>query len=147
MKSLEELAAQKGTQWKMWAGPCFPSEPATAASVVYIESRLQIRLPQDFVEFSRLAPDYGVWFGSIGEDYDSHNHLLRLNEEFRRPDDWRAALSDRWVMLNHGHDGDCDCWDVSADGDPEHSIWYVDVETQAEPVLIATTFKDYLERS
>lgn len=68
-----------------------------------------MRLPSLFVEVARACPAYGGWFGSIGDDFDSHNHLLAINRSFRD-----QGLSPRYVLLNHGHDGDCDAWDTAA---------------------------------
>ena len=62
-----------------------------------------------FVEIARASPRYGGWFGSIGEDFESPNHLLSINRCFRE-----EGLPARYVLLNHGHDGDCDAWDTAA---------------------------------
>ncbi|SRR5579862_339038 len=146
MKTLEELAAWKIKEWMPWTCSWYPSKPATEKSVAHIESILKITLPRDFVEFSRLAHNYGVWFGSIGDDYDSHNHLLNLNAAFHQPDDGSLALPDQWVLINHGHDGDCDCLDVSSGVRPEYPIYYISVGSSDEPILRASTFREYLER-
>jgi len=145
MKTLEELAAWKTKKWMPWTCSWYPSKPATEASVTHIESALQVALPRNFVEFSKLVHNYGVWFGSIGDDYDSHNHLLRLNEAFHQPEDGDIALPERWVLINHGHDGDCDCFDVSGGSSPEYPIYYINVESPGEPVLMGKTFQEYLE--
>lgn len=146
MKTLEELAAWKTKQWMPWTGSWYPSKPATKESVAFIENALKILLPRDFVEFSRLVYNYGVWFGSIGDDYDSHNHLLRLNEAFHQAENGGIALPEGWVLINHGHDGDCDCLDVSSGSGSEYLIYYINVECPREPVLMARTFREYLEK-
>src|ERR1051326_5972771 len=110
MSTLEQLAALKKQKWLPWACNRYPSKPATDDSVAFIEKALNFRIPRDFVELSRLADNYGVWFGSIGDDYQSHNHLLNLNKAFHDPDlqaeASSIALSPNWVLINHGHDGD-----------------------------------------
>src|SRR5277367_462526 len=127
MKTLEELAVLMTKKWMPWTCDWYPSKPATKESVVYIESILKFTIPQDFIEFSRLVHNYGVRFGSIGDDYTSHNHLLRLNEAFHQADDSSIALPERWILINHGHDGDCDCLDVSVGNGGEYPIYYLNV--------------------
>jgi SMI1 / KNR4 family (SUKH-1) len=143
MSTLEQLAAWKIRKWMPWGGS-YPSKPATQESVARIESALKFKVPVDFVEFSRLVHNYGVWFGSIGEDYASHNHLLVLNEAFHQAEDSAIALPEHWVLINHGHDGDCDCFDITAGKDGEYPIYYVNVESPGAPQLLASTFKEYL---
>jgi hypothetical protein len=36
--------------------------------------------------------------------------------------------------------------DVSGGGSPEYPIYYINVESPSEPTLIATTFREYLEK-
>lgn len=91
----------------------YPSAAATGESVARIEAELKIALPQSFILLSQNCAPYGGWFSSVGEDYRSHNHILRSNESFREDDDDYQPLPPHLVMLNHGHDGDCDCWDTS----------------------------------
>jgi hypothetical protein len=74
-----------------------------------IAAELGVRLPALFIEIARACPAYGGWFGSLGDDFDSHNHLVSINRAFRE-----AGLSARYVLMNHGHDGDCDAWDTAA---------------------------------
>ena len=145
MKTLEDIAEWKIRKYARYPSRMYPSKPATEESVAYIETALKVSLPRDFVEFSRLVHNYGVWFGSIGDDYASHNHLLRLNEAFHQADEESIALPERWILINHGHDGDCDCLDVSGGSSSEYPIYYINVECSKEPVLMATTFRDYLE--
>jgi hypothetical protein len=146
MKTLEELAELKTKKWMPWTCSWYPSKPATKDSVTRIETILKVTLPSDFVEFSRLVHNYGVWFGSIGDDYQSHNHLLKLNAAFHEPEPGSVALPEGWVLINHGHDGDCDCLDVSGGSSTEYPIYYINVESPRAHVLIATTFREYLEK-
>ena len=109
----------------------YPSAAATAKSVARIEAELKIALPQDFIELSQKCAPYGGWFSSIGEDFESPNHILRANESFREEDDDYQPLPLHLVMLNHGHDGDCDCWDTSREpnADGGFPIIYFDATT------------------
>ncbi len=146
MKSLAELAELKARRWLPWTGNWYPSKPATDASVAFIERALRVALPGDFVEFSRLVHNYGVWFGSIGDDYASHNHLLQLNESAHQADEESIALPEHWILINHGHDGDCDCFDVSGGSGSEYPIYYLNVGFPRQPTLLAATFREYLEK-
>jgi hypothetical protein len=71
----------------------YPSRPPTADSVERIESNLRIAIPRLFIDVAAACPSYGGWFNSIGDDYQSHAHILNLNAalhrgrtEDRRPD-------------------------------------------------------------
>lgn len=124
----------------------YPSRPPTDSSVQHIEAELGIRLPPLFVEVARTCPSYGGWFGSIGDDFASHNHIVQINRSFRA-----EGLDPHYVLLNHGHDGDCDAWDTQSQpaGDGERPIVYFnyDVDRRATSGLrpIATSFADYLD--
>jgi hypothetical protein len=149
MNDFEQLAALKKQRWLPWTCSWYPSKPATDKSIAYIENKLKIRIPHDFIELSRIADNYGVCFGSIGEDYQSHNHLLQLNEAFHNPEiqaeDSCTVLPVHWVLINHGHDGACDCFDISAmDANGEYLIYHLNVECPKEPKLLARSFRQYL---
>jgi len=149
MSPLEHLAALKKQKWLPWTCSWYPSTPATAESIAYIEGKLKLTIPRDFVELSRLASNYGVWFGSIGDDFQSHNHLLRLNEAFHdaalQAEAACIALPVHWVLINHGHDGACDCFDIAApEKDGEYPIYHLNVESPKEPKLLARNFRQYL---
>jgi hypothetical protein len=122
--------------------------PPTVASVRRIEEELQVSLPPLFVEVATACPTYGGWFAGIGEDYHSPAHIVALNRLFHG-----QGLPARYVMFNHGHDGDCDCWDVEqpATGSAgECRIVYCRTDADAvrwprPPQPLAGTFHDYLD--
>lgn len=111
-----------------------------------IAAELGVRLPPLFIEIARACPAYGGWFGSIGDDFASHNHLVNINGWFRE-----VGLSARYVLLNHGHDGDCDAWDTegppSAGG--ELPIVYFDYDADRRQLRglrpSAATFAEYID--
>lgn len=142
MMSLQQLADWYTRKWMVYSG-VYSAKPATEESVAYIESKLKVKLPRDFIEFSRLCESYGAWFGSIGDDYDSHIHLLQLNEAFHRASNESFALPENWVLINHGHDGDCDSFDISAGSASEYPVYYINVDSPWEPLLRANTFHEY----
>jgi hypothetical protein len=147
MRTLDELAAILAEKWTPWTCSWYPSKPATEESIARIESTLKFTIPRDFVEFSRMVHNYGVWFGSIGDDYASDNHLLRLNEEFHQVDGATIALPEHWVLINHGHDGDCECFDVSAIGTTsEYPIYYINVISPGQQMFVASSFREYLDK-
>ena len=77
---------------------------------------------------------------TIPEDY------VRIASSFHASDD-QPALAQHFVLLNHGHDGDCDCWDrrmFTASG--ERPIVYIDLESATEPSgRRFETFRAYIE--
>lgn len=138
-----------GYAFKPWGSSSwYSSAPATEASINHISHELGIIIPHEFVLLSQQCPVYGGWFASIGEDYNGPVHILGLNELFHTADEDYEALPSHLVLLNHGHDGDCDCWDtrcISKDG--EHPIVYFSLtspERQLEHYKFES-FSQYLE--
>jgi hypothetical protein len=106
---------------------------------------LGIALPPLFVEVAAACTSYGGWFGSIGEDFESPNHMLSINRVFH--DD---GLSRRYVLLNHGHDGRCDAWDLESPAAAgEHPIVYFEFVEQRRELrglrVVANSFADYID--
>lgn len=91
----------------------YGAQPPTEVSIERINRSLGIVLPPVFIKFARECPIYGTWFASIGEDFESFMHLLELNRVFHEAEgDEPGDPRPPWlVMINHGHDGDCDCLD------------------------------------
>ena len=87
----------------------FPS-PADGRLVERMQQvRLTIELPPLFIEVAAVLSAYGGWFNSIGDDYENNYHILDMNASL-----YSGGLPSRYVLLNHGHDGDCDAWDLEA---------------------------------
>ena len=118
--------------------------PPTAESVKLISEELHLVIPDDFIMLARRCPNYGGWFASIGEDYDNPIHILNVNKQFHE-----EGLPSHFVILNHGHDGDCDCWDKRTVSDKgEHPITYIHVDEHSvreKRDYIFYSFRDYLE--
>jgi hypothetical protein len=110
MKTIPELAEMFNYGAQMYGGLYHAKQP-TRESVAKIESSIGITLPAIFIEFAGLCPRYGVWFASIGEDYDGHIHILKLNQTYHGST--ADSLPAHLIVFNHGHDGDCDCFDIS----------------------------------
>lgn len=149
MSSLALLAKSLRARWTPWTCSWYPSRPATDESIARIQTALNFVLPPDFIELSRLADNYGVHFGSIGDDYDSHNHILRLNCVFHDPvileEGVKQLLPPSSVLINHGHDGDCDCLNLMERlPDGEYPIYYVNVCGTQKPDLRSLSFRQYL---
>jgi hypothetical protein len=129
------------TATEPWRGS-YHVEPPTPQSIQRIQQELSITIPDDYIHIATNCPSYGVWLAGIGEDYDHAFHILRLNGVFHDYNDL-PALPQQFVLLNHGHDGDCDCWDtreITASG--EHSIVYVDVGS-VSPEPSGKKFEDF----
>lgn len=134
--------------WGSWS--MFPSRPPTTESVKRIESAFRITIPPLFIEVATACPAYGGWFNSIGDDYESHAHILTLNAALHA-----EGLPSRYVLINHGHDGDCDAWDLAASptgGEPPIVYFHYDDEVELEDRAIrrinvsALCFADYIDR-
>ena len=90
------------------------SAPATPESLKRISDELHIEIPVDFVLLSQRCEFYKSWLASIGEYYSNHRHIIKLNKiwhekEFEGDNE---VLPPHLVIINHGYDGDCDCWDT-----------------------------------
>ena len=109
MIPMEILVELCGYAFEPWGSSSwYSAAPATEASIAHISQELGISIPHDFVSLSQGCPVYGGWFASIGEDYDGPVHILALNKLFREADEDYGELPSHLVLLNHGHDGDCD---------------------------------------
>ena len=122
--------------------------PPVRPSVARIQQQLGLKIPDDYLHLAKACPSYGGWLCGIGRDYKRHVHILNINAGFHTDTPDFAALPDYLVLLNHGHDHDCDCWDkrtVSASG--EHPIVYVDADSPVRTPIGRqfNTFRDYLE--
>lgn len=147
--TLLELFEIAMARWspRPWANAAAP----TAESIARIQRELSVRIPDEFVRLAAACPSYGSWFASIGPDFDSSHHITRLNDLFhdgRQLHDGQdgPALPAHLVMLNHGHDGDCDCWDtriVLPSG--EHPIVSVRVDAQEPSGAQFQSFRAYAE--
>src|SRR5215471_4452567 len=107
------------------------SQP-TASSLQRIQDRLGFLVPADFVEFTRMCPTYSGWFVSIGEDFENARHIIKLNAMFHSPD--YALIPPELMLINHGHDGDLDCYDLSrTDETSRISICYPEANESEYP--------------
>jgi hypothetical protein len=123
-------------------------KPPTAHSIARIEEELGLTIPPDLIKIASRCPAYGGWLAGIGDDYDHTCHILSLNRAFHEGDEL-PPLPAHFVLLNHGHDGDCDCWDVRTTGaNGEHPIVYIALESgRVEPAgKVFATFREYLEQ-
>ncbi|MHB1562101.1 MAG: SMI1/KNR4 family protein [Isosphaeraceae bacterium] len=123
----------------------YPSRPPTPESIARIEAALRLTLPSLFIEIAAACSSYGGWFNSIGDDYESHAHILSLNAGFRA-----EGLPPRYVLMNHGHDGDCDAWDLEASPvGGELPIVYFNYELDRRLLrglrFSASSFADYID--
>src|SRR3954469_5593881 len=99
----------------------------TEFSIRRISEHFQISLPQSLLEFVRSWRASGTWFASLGDDYDSPLHIIRINSYYRRRRMTRR-LPRNLVIFNQCHDEDCDCFNLEAydpaTGEYEIRYWY-----------------------
>jgi hypothetical protein len=124
----------------------YVAAPPSEASIAHINKSFGIELPAAFIQFAHECPTYGTWFSSIGEDYDNYLHIFQINKVFREPDPERKGELPPWlVIINHGHDYDCDCLDTRAFNAEtrEYPIqyWHPRLRETRDP---HTTFQEYL---
>src|SRR5688572_13474313 len=141
---LFEIATQP---WSLrpWSRAKAPS----AESIARIQRELGMRIPEYFVRLATACPSYGAWLAGIGDDLENPDHILKHNRFFHdttpTETSWRP-LPPHLIMLNHGYDGDCDCWDtrvVTAAG--EHPIVYICVDDVVPERESFQSFAEYAE--
>ncbi len=134
----------------------YGATPPTAKSIAAINRKLGISLPASYIAFAKACPHYGAAYASIGDDYSNENHIISLNEYFHHEAaEQRTGLPAWAILINHGHDGDCDCLDTrhfdAAAG--EYPVIYCEVPVwESEPTdtvvhesLVDKTFSAHLE--
>jgi len=96
-------------------------------SIRRINEHFQMTLPESLLEFVRSWRSSGRWFASLGGDYDSPEHIIRINSYWRRRRITRR-LPHNFVVFNLCHDEDCDCFNLGAydrtTGEYEIRYWY-----------------------
>lgn len=122
---------------------------ATEKSIARISGELKIEIPRDFAALSQNCASHGNWFSSIGEDYGTPNHILQANKSMRVGNKSYNALPSHLIVLNHGFDGDCDCWDTqrAPNENGEFSIVYYEASSGKirNPNYDFPSFVSYLE--
>jgi hypothetical protein len=133
---------------KQFGGPRLISRP-TDRSIERIQRELGFSIPRDFVEFARRCDVYASWFTSIGEDFADPIHILNINRQYRSAE--YGSLPEDLVVINHGYDGDLNCYDLSkVDAEGRISICYCWVSESGNPVFederqhLGYTIFDYL---
>lgn len=109
------------------------ASPPTEKSIARIYDRLGVRIPDTYQQIASSCPNYGAYLNGIGEDYGHDVHILMLNQVFHNLDKDSPPLPAHFVLISHGHDGDCDCWDVrETTSSGEHPIVHVSLEEATE---------------
>jgi hypothetical protein len=124
--------------------------PPNKQSLKVIREHFGVDLPPSLVELARSTRAFGSWFASLGDDYQDHWHIMRVNSRARR---MRRRRNGRWsfvkpahlLVINRGHDDDFDCIDLRT-RDPETGeckvrYWSPD----GDDVPVADTFHGYVE--
>ena len=97
----------------LWGRDYNSAAAPTAGSISAINNKLGISLPTSFITFANSCPNYGSIFASIGDDYSNPNHINNLNTTFHHEAPEQNRGLPPWAMvINHGHDGCCNCLDT-----------------------------------
>lgn len=99
----------------------------TEFSIRRINEHFHMTLPRSLLEFVRSWRASGRWFASLGDDYESPEHIIRINSYWRRRRLTRR-IPHHFIVFNLGHDEDCDCFNLDgydhASGEYEIRYWY-----------------------
>ena len=83
----------------------------TRPSIARINQHFGMELPEPLLEMVRCWRESATWFASLGPDYDSEHHIIRINSYWRHRRRTRR-LPRNLVIINLCHDEDCDCLDL-----------------------------------
>jgi hypothetical protein len=119
--NLEKLIVAYNAEYKVehnWCGINI-SKP-NSKSIKHINKKLNVKLPKSLIEFVSKSKS-NEWFASLGEDYDSPFHILKINRVCRSicrrvikgKGKWEDVFPSHFVAINLGHDDDYDCLDLS----------------------------------
>jgi len=144
MKSLEQLASEFDSLVKPVSTYVTPRP--TESSLQRINAHFGISLPLDLVEFAAHSRNFGHWFASLGDDYTSTKHIIRINSYWRRRRRTRAAPRGL-VIINIGFDDDLDCIDISSldRAAGEYAIRYWSPGVEAAGLRVYGSFREYVE--
>lgn len=94
--------------------------PPTPLSIRRINEALSLELPESLLWFTANTSACHHWLASLGEDFDSWNHILHMASRTRRirrrvvggHGRWEYVKPETFVPFNHGYDQDYDCLDT-----------------------------------
>ncbi|MBL8297148.1 MAG: SMI1/KNR4 family protein [Rhodanobacteraceae bacterium] len=97
----------------------------TAGSLSRIETHFGIRLPRPLIALARGSRYFGPRFASLGANYESPLHIIRINSHWRRRRRTRR-LPRGLVIITTDHDDNYWCLDTSqtASGDDAYPLQF-----------------------
>jgi hypothetical protein len=117
-------------------------------SIRKINAHFNFVLPDDLITFAKHARFYGRRFASLGDDYDSPSHIIRINSYWRRRRQKRAVPRNL-VAINRGFDDDLDCLDISsidaATGEYAVQYWFPGIDESDASRSRYGSFREYIE--
>jgi len=90
----------------------------TEKSINEIEDHFRIRLPESLIEFCLASINYDSWFTSVGENYQSFNHIIRANSHYKKirrrvGGVWKYKKPSNFLVINAGSHDKCLCIDTN----------------------------------
>ncbi len=105
-------------QPQLWGG--VPICKPRAKSIRKINESLSVQIPESMIEFVAKSKR-NDWLASLGDDYDSPFHILKINRYCRSirrrvikgKGQWEYVFPKHFVAITLGHDEDYICLDLS----------------------------------
>jgi len=150
-----EIANLAGAYNLVWPDERWP-HPPTSRSVRRINKTLAIELPESLIEFAKRSRACVRWMSSLGEDFDSPHHILRVYSRVRRirrralgsGGKWEYVKPPSFVPINKGHDDDFECL-VTSERNPETGEY--PIQYWSPPRILGPTrnasFPEYMEET
>lgn len=144
MKTIEQLADDFDAVMNYGRQVARPSE----WSIRKINAHFNFVLPPDLITFAKHARLFDGWFASLGDDYASPSHIIRINSYWRRRRPKRA-IPRNLVVINRGFDDDLDCLDISSfdSSTGEYAIryWCPGIDENDATRIRYGSFREYIE--
>jgi hypothetical protein len=93
------------------------SAKATKFTFTKIEKHFGIKLPDELRYLSTHLHSFTTIFASLGNDFNSRDHIVKINSYWRRRRRTRK-LPNHFIIFSKDHDADCYCFKI----DPEKKI-------------------------
>ncbi len=124
---------------------CNTAQKPSQDSILKIEQHFNITLPKSLIAFAQASQHYGNWLASLGDDYDSYTHIIRVNSYLRRCRKSRRIPSNL-IAFTVGYDEDYECFDLETydSNTNEYKILYWSPDVDNTDIVLYENFNHYM---
>lgn len=143
--TMHELIAAFDNAFSSWATTQARPSPD---SIQRIEAHFSIRLPALLLELAQHSAAFGARFASLGDDFSSPDHIVRINSYWRGRRRTRRLPRNLVVVTHSSHD-EFWCLDTDANDEPPVQFWHPDpilYFSEQRPVSRYPRFENFLRQ-